>query len=353
MDEIKQEVATDVASEEVVADETAAQASENTGKKKIKLPAWLQKLVDKIKSNEDVRQMVVFTLFSFICGRIATYHHPRFARAFEARSRNQRFESKILRLRSRRTKRRVRLSDDFRLYRLFDRFYRGTSPHFRSQPQKDLQLHKQRHHLRHHVRHLGSYDHLCANPPRQRDYDRLHGRKTRRSNGVLVSDLQPHRTSRRRHHRSCHELCGQQIPRHAQLGRKEKQEIGRKRLQLRRLRLLLLPRLPISKCNTRRLFRARRSGSRQRIICRPKTIKRFNLKATHSIVRRFCFIRKLHPCKNKPFMSLHLALCLSLCTIVLFCLRFKSIQGTRQSVSVRLVFHLRLIPLHKLRARMA
>ena len=35
MDEIKQEVATDVASEEVVADETAAQASENTGKKKI------------------------------------------------------------------------------------------------------------------------------------------------------------------------------------------------------------------------------------------------------------------------------------------------------------------------------
>lgn len=68
MDEIKQEVATDVASEEVVADETAAQASENTGKKKIKLPAWLQKLVDKIKSNEDVRQMVVFTLFSFICG---------------------------------------------------------------------------------------------------------------------------------------------------------------------------------------------------------------------------------------------------------------------------------------------
>ena len=68
MDEIKQKVATDVASEEVVADETAAQASENTGKKKIKLPAWLQKLVDKIKSNEDVRQMVVFTLFSFICG---------------------------------------------------------------------------------------------------------------------------------------------------------------------------------------------------------------------------------------------------------------------------------------------
>lgn len=78
MDEIKtdavqdcaenQEVATDVASEEVVVDETAAQASENTGKKKIKLPAWLQKLVDKIKSNEDVRQMVVFTLFSFICG---------------------------------------------------------------------------------------------------------------------------------------------------------------------------------------------------------------------------------------------------------------------------------------------
>lgn len=292
MDEIKQEVETDVASEEVVADETAAQASENTGKKKIKLPAWFQKLVDKIKSNEDVRQMVVFTLFSFICGGSQLIITLVLPALLKLAPRNQRFESKILRLRSRRAQRRVRIPHDFGLYRLFDRFYRGTSPHFRSQPQKDLQLHKQRHHLRHHVRHLGSYDHLCANPPRQRDYDRLHGRKTRRSNGVLVSDLQPHRTSRRRHHRSRHELCGQQIPRHAQLGRKEKQEIGRKRLQLRRLRLLLLPRLPISKCNTRRLFRARRSGSRQRIICRPKTIKRFNLKATHSIVRRFCFIRK-------------------------------------------------------------
>ena len=61
------------------------------------------------------------------------------------------------------------------------------------------------------------------------------------------------------------------------------------------------------------------------------------------------FYPKIAPMKNKPFMSLHLALCLSLCTIVLFCLRFKSIQGTRQSVSGRLVFHLRLIPLHKLR----
>ena len=289
MDEIKQEVATDVASEEVVADETAAQASANTGKKKIKLPAWFQKLVDKIKSNEDVRQMVVFTLFSFICGGsqlIITLVLPALLKlAPETSVLNQRFYGFDL----------GALKDvfhDFGLYRFLDRFYRRTSPHLRAQPQKDLQLHQQRHHLRHHVRHLGSYDHLCANPPRQRDYDRLHGRKTRRSNGVLVSDLQPHRTSRRRHHRSCHELCGQQIPRHAQLGRKEKQEIGRKRLQLRRLRLLLLPRLPISKCNTRRLFRARRSGSRQRIICRPKTIKRFNLKATHSIVRRFCFIQK-------------------------------------------------------------
>jgi len=37
-------------------------------KKKIKLPKGLQKLVDKIKANENLRQMIVFTLFSFICG---------------------------------------------------------------------------------------------------------------------------------------------------------------------------------------------------------------------------------------------------------------------------------------------
>lgn len=37
-------------------------------KKKVKLPQGLQKLVDKIKANENLRQMIVFTLFSFICG---------------------------------------------------------------------------------------------------------------------------------------------------------------------------------------------------------------------------------------------------------------------------------------------
>ncbi len=37
-------------------------------KKKIKLPKGLQNLVDKIKANENLRQMIVFTLFSFICG---------------------------------------------------------------------------------------------------------------------------------------------------------------------------------------------------------------------------------------------------------------------------------------------
>lgn len=84
MDEIKNDtiqeevVAQDVTAEETtcdVAEDTASQepTAESTeeptnGKKKIKLPAWLQKLVDKINSNEDVRQMVVFTLFSFICG---------------------------------------------------------------------------------------------------------------------------------------------------------------------------------------------------------------------------------------------------------------------------------------------
>lgn len=79
MDEIKtdavqdcaenQEVAADAVAEEVTEQEVATSDATQSGKKKkIKLPAWLQKLVDKINSNEDVRQMVVFTLFSFICG---------------------------------------------------------------------------------------------------------------------------------------------------------------------------------------------------------------------------------------------------------------------------------------------
>lgn len=45
-----------------------SQAQEKPAKKKAKLPKGLQKLVDKINANENVRQMVVFTLFSFICG---------------------------------------------------------------------------------------------------------------------------------------------------------------------------------------------------------------------------------------------------------------------------------------------
>ena len=56
---------------EKVADCDAANDSENdmpNKKKKVKLPKGLQKLVDKINANENVRQMVVFTLFSFICG---------------------------------------------------------------------------------------------------------------------------------------------------------------------------------------------------------------------------------------------------------------------------------------------
>ncbi len=72
MDEIKTDAIENTEQEipTVAEDETSdATADKKTdGKKKIKLPSWLQKLVDKIKSNEDVRQMVVFTLFSFICG---------------------------------------------------------------------------------------------------------------------------------------------------------------------------------------------------------------------------------------------------------------------------------------------
>ena len=71
MDEIKTDATNEsVENQEVVTEQTTetTETTDGKAKKKVKLPAWLQKLVDKIKSNEDVRQMVVFTLFSFICG---------------------------------------------------------------------------------------------------------------------------------------------------------------------------------------------------------------------------------------------------------------------------------------------
>ena len=51
-----------------IAQTDESQVQEKPAKKKAKLPKGLQKLVDKINANENVRQMVVFTLFSFICG---------------------------------------------------------------------------------------------------------------------------------------------------------------------------------------------------------------------------------------------------------------------------------------------
>ena len=75
MDEIKTDAMQDCTETQEVANEQtdavaedAQPAQEPQGKKKVKLPKGLQKLVDKINSNENVRQMVVFTLFSFICG---------------------------------------------------------------------------------------------------------------------------------------------------------------------------------------------------------------------------------------------------------------------------------------------
>lgn len=75
MDEIKTDAMQDCTETQEVANEQtdavaedAQPAQESQGKKKVKLPKGLQKLVDKINSNENVRQMVVFTLFSFICG---------------------------------------------------------------------------------------------------------------------------------------------------------------------------------------------------------------------------------------------------------------------------------------------
>ncbi len=49
-------------------DEADDSQSDAKPKKKVKLPKGLQILVDKIKANENLRQMIVFTLFSFICG---------------------------------------------------------------------------------------------------------------------------------------------------------------------------------------------------------------------------------------------------------------------------------------------
>ena len=49
-------------------DEADDSRSDAKPKKKIKLPKGLHTLVDKIKANENLRQMIVFTLFSFICG---------------------------------------------------------------------------------------------------------------------------------------------------------------------------------------------------------------------------------------------------------------------------------------------
>lgn len=73
MDETKSEsdVCQDKETMEKVADCDAKNDGDNDmppKKKKAKLPKGLQKLVDKINANENVRQMVVFTLFSFICG---------------------------------------------------------------------------------------------------------------------------------------------------------------------------------------------------------------------------------------------------------------------------------------------
>ena len=43
-------------------------ATNEDSKKKIKLPAFLQKFIDYLKTHEDMRQAVMFFLFSIICG---------------------------------------------------------------------------------------------------------------------------------------------------------------------------------------------------------------------------------------------------------------------------------------------
>ena len=56
--------------------DSTEEAQQNDGKKKIKLPAFLQKFIAYLKAHEDVRQMVYFFLFSMICGAsqlIVTY----------------------------------------------------------------------------------------------------------------------------------------------------------------------------------------------------------------------------------------------------------------------------------------
>lgn len=62
---------TDVAEQTSVEENAASQidgeATEDA-KKKVKLPAFLQKFFDYLKAHEDIRQMVFFFMFSIICG---------------------------------------------------------------------------------------------------------------------------------------------------------------------------------------------------------------------------------------------------------------------------------------------
>ncbi|MDE6060058.1 MAG: GtrA family protein [Clostridia bacterium] len=63
----KTDVTEQTSVEETAASQTDGEATA-TEKKKIKLPAFLQKFFDYLNAHEDIRQMVFFFMFSIICG---------------------------------------------------------------------------------------------------------------------------------------------------------------------------------------------------------------------------------------------------------------------------------------------
>ncbi len=56
------------AAAEAEAEEGSEEAVPEEGKKKRKMPAFLRKIIDYLNAHEDIRQMVLFFLFSMICG---------------------------------------------------------------------------------------------------------------------------------------------------------------------------------------------------------------------------------------------------------------------------------------------
>lgn len=81
---MEEEKIVDTTEEVVEETEAPIEPTEDASAKKKKLPAWIQKIVDYLKTHENARQMVMFFLFSMICGGtqfIVTLFLPMILRA--------------------------------------------------------------------------------------------------------------------------------------------------------------------------------------------------------------------------------------------------------------------------------